>query len=108
MKSEGEVFDCPDHAGFIVEAGSGCKYEHCGTRVYFSGECTAFGDYSLKYEEKDGKLVGIGYTSKDCTGDGESEELGSCGTCLEGGEYLQCGTISNMVILLLALIFFMF
>ena len=58
------------------------------------------------------KLVTKTYTTKDCSGQSTSAEIGDCNTChvdpLKNTLFVQCGTISKMILVILAVLFFLF
>ena len=110
-----ETQDCPEYVGFTVhDKTKDCKYEKTGKRVYYKEGC--FNEI-LKHTVKDNKLVTETYKDKGCTGDIVlTKEIGECGKCntkvvigdYTGTVFVQCGAISKMILVLLALVFFLF
>ena len=105
------LMDCPKYVGFeMEETGDECKYQSYALRTYYKEGCQKSVVGSVKYVEEDNKLKSKAYlTSADCSGNAVDTEIGQCNTCYtDTKRFVQCGTVANFVIALLALIFFLF
>ena len=103
--------DVPNYAGFVSEFAdeAGCPNERYILREYLKSDCTKIEGGSSKGVEENGKLIQKLYTSSDCSGEPiENREIGTCDACHADNKYVQCGTISNLILLAIVLIAFLF
>ena len=114
----------PKYVGFTVNDGtSNCKYEKYAQRTYYKEGCgkLTLNGMSVEFKKESDSLVLKNYKSGDCSGSPDKTvTIGQCDKCvtgefnllnfikLKGSFYVQCGTVSQMILLILALILFFF
>ena len=110
-----ETQDCPKYVGFTINDGTkDCKYESTGDRTYYKEGCF---NNNTKHVVKNNKLVTETYNGAGCSGTvNKTVEIGECHKCnqftegstIKYAKFVQCGDISKMILVLLALVFFLF
>lgn len=104
--------DCPEYVGFVGKDDvKDCKHEKYADRVYYKTGCGKSTTGSVKHVVEGGKLKTNKYKSTDCSGTPEVKEIGECDTCYNGAvgsEIVRCGAISQMILAILAVVFFLF
>ena len=115
-----KYIECPKYVGFTGADGtSDCKYQKYSARTYYKEGCHAsLLSGSVKYVVENNKLVRKSYDTKDCSGTTKNSILdqafgGECNTCqvdsvTKIGILVQCGAISQMILAVLAVLFFLF
>ena len=101
--------DCPEYVGFIIpDKTDNCDNEERGVRTYFKTGCHKQGSKSFQFAVHEEKLLMRSFSTKGCTGDSSNTFYGTCDSCTANKHYVQCGSISTMIILLLTFILFLF
>lgn len=106
-----KYIECPEYVGFTIKDVSekkDCKYEESAERIYYKPGCYQTGGLSsIQYSVVDNHLIKRTFTSKGCTGVDTLYDFGECDKCNSKQLwFVQCGSISMMILLVVALILF--
>ena len=119
-KSGMKVMECPKYLGFIAKDGtSDCKYQKYAYRTYYKEGCFPKNDKEYyKYAIENNKLTRKTFDNKDCSGTAKEDVAdqnfaGECNKCHtiaddKTSELVICGTVSQMILAVLAVLFFLF
>ena len=108
-----QLKDCPKWTGYLVtDSDAKCANKDTNTKIYLSDGCHKKSDgTSLKYLIEKSALREDSYKKANCEEYDKTAEYGKCDECAKansGYQFVKCGTVSKMILAVLAVLFFLF